>query len=149
MENNMISVRRDVSQLKLEDFIFTGPAKPFYISSANDAYNLIIGKTSDGENTLSYEILAAGYEESNFEIRQEKSKLIIKAKRKQEEENVKYYTRSFRVNDFNLSIGLLEYYVVSEANYVNGILTIKTIEKLPDFAKPKVFKVNEPQLLLE
>lgn len=123
----MISLRRDIKPLQIENFMFTTPER-VYLNSSSNLYNVKIGKLND-ENTLTYEILAAGYEESDFDICQKKSELSIKAKVGIETKNVNYYSQHFKISNFNLSIQLLEYYVVTDVKYVAGILTITTVEK--------------------
>lgn len=112
-------------------------------------YNLLT-KVENDQNYLIYEIPAAGFEDDEIDIRAEKNYIYITAKKRESEDKLTTYVKkSFTIKDFSTKFRLQEYYFVTEVKYQSGIITIVMIEKLPEEAKPKVFKVNEPQLLLE
>lgn len=105
-----------------------------------------------GENAYRIEIAVAGFtpDELNIEV---KENLLTVAGRKSANDDVvpqkTYLHRGLAERDFERRFQLADYVVVTDANLVNGLLTITLKRELPEALKPRRVEIGVGQPLIE
>ena len=86
----------------------------------------------------------AGFSESELDIVVENDKLTISGSKSTSEQdaNRQYLYRGIATRSFEKKFNLAEYVEVTNANLVNGLLTIKLNKELPEAMKPKSIKIT-------
>ncbi len=87
------------------------------------------------EKSYQLEVVAPGFEKSDFKVNMEQDLLTISAEKKSEvkDENEKYIRREYSFRSFKRSFTLDEKIDATniEASYVNGVLTLNLPKKVP------------------
>ena len=105
-----------------------------------------------GENAYRIEIAVAGFkpDELNIEV---KENLLTVTGRKTANDDAEaqktYLHRGLAERDFERRFQLADYVVVSEANLVNGLLSISLKRELPEALKPRRIEIGGAQPLIE
>lgn len=105
-----------------------------------------------GENAYRIEIAVAGFtpDELNIEV---KENLLTVTGRKSANDDVvpqkTYLHRGLAERDFERRFQLADYVVVTDANLVNGLLTITLKRELPEALKPRRVEIGIGQPLIE
>ena len=105
-----------------------------------------------GENAYRIEIAVAGFtpDELNIEV---KENLLTVTGRKSANDDVvpqkTYLHRGLAERDFERRFQLADYVVVTDANLVNGLLTITLKRQLPEALKPRRVEIGVGQPLIE
>ena len=105
-----------------------------------------------GENAYRIEIAVAGFtpDELNIEV---KENLLTVTGRKSANDDVvpqkTYLHRGLAERDFERRFQLADYVVVTDANLVNGLLTIALKRELPEALKPRRIEIGAGQPLIE
>ena len=105
-----------------------------------------------GENAYRIEIAVAGFtpDELNIEV---KENLLTVTGRKSANDDVApqktYLHRGLAERDFERRFQLADYVVVTDANLVNGLLTITLKRELPEALKPRRVEIGVGQPLIE
>ena len=105
-----------------------------------------------GENAYRIEIAVAGFapDELNIEV---KENLLTVTGRKTANDDAAtqktYLHRGLAERDFERRFQLADYVVVSEANLVNGLLSISLKRELPEALKPRRIEIGAGQPLIE
>ena len=105
-----------------------------------------------GENAYRIEIAVAGFtpDELNIEV---KENLLTVTGRKSANDDVvpqkTYLHRGLAERDFERRFQLADYVVVTDANLVNGLLSISLKRELPEALKPRRVEIGVGQPLIE
>ena len=105
-----------------------------------------------GENAYRIEIAVAGFtpDELNIEV---KENLLTVTGRKSANDDVvpqkTYLHRGLAERDFERRFQLADYVVVTDANLVNGLLTITLKRELPEALKPRRVEIGAGSPLIE
>ena len=105
-----------------------------------------------GENAYRIEIAVAGFtpDELNIEV---KENLLTVTGRKSANDDVvpqkTYLHRGLAERDFERRFQLADYVVVTDANLVNGLLTIALKRELPEALKPRRIEIGTGSALIE
>ena len=105
-----------------------------------------------GEDAYRIEIAVAGFttDELNIEV---KENLLTVTGRKSANDDVvpqkTYLHRGLAERDFERRFQLADYVVVTDANLVNGLLTITLKRELPEALKPRRVEIGVGQPLIE
>ena len=104
-----------------------------------------------GENAYRIEIAVAGFtpDELNIEV---KENLLTVTGRKTANDDVTqktYLHRGLAERDFERRFHLADYVVVTEANLVNGLLSISLKRELPEALKPRRVEIGAGSPLIE
>ena len=100
------------------------------------------------ENRYAITLALAGYTEEDLEIQVEKGVLTVRGENKSEE-NSQYLYHGISNGTFERKFNLAEYVEVSNANLVNGLLTISLVREIPEAMKPKKIAINKGTNVLE
>ncbi len=105
-----------------------------------------------GENAYRIEVAVAGFapDELNLEV---KENLLTITGRKTANDDAAaqrtYLHRGLAERDFERRFQLADYVVVTEANLVNGLLTIELKRELPEALKPRRIEIGAARPLIE
>ena len=105
-----------------------------------------------GENAYRIEIAVAGFapDELNIEV---KENLLTVTGRKTANDDAEaqktYLHRGLAERDFERRFQLADYVVVTEANLVNGLLSISLKRELPEALKPRRIEIGGAKPLIE
>jgi molecular chaperone IbpA len=102
-----------------------------------------------GENAYRIEIAVAGFspDELNIEV---KENLVTGRKTANDDAGAKTYLhRGLAERDFERRFQLADYVVVTDANLVNGLLSIALKRELPEALKPRRIEIGSGQALIE
>ena len=98
---------------------------------------------SHGEENYSITLAVAGFSEDEIDINVENQIMTIKGKKNLDENNESNYLhQGIATRSFEKKFNLAEYVEVTNANLVNGLLTIKLKKELPEAMKPKSIKIT-------
>lgn len=100
------------------------------------------------ENRYAITLALAGYTKEDLEIQVEKGVLTVRGENKSEE-NSQYLYHGISNGTFERKFNLAEYVEVSNANLVNGLLTISLVREIPEAMKPKKIAINKGTNVLE
>ena len=95
-----------------------------------------------GEYTYEISLALAGFNENEIDINLNQSILIIKGKSLENVNNKNYLHKGIAKRAFTKQFRLAENVEVNDANFENGILTIKLTKIIPDEEKPRQIKIN-------
>ncbi len=101
-------------------------------------YNII------GIDDFNYEIqiAVAGFSKDDITIETNQNKLIITGVSKKPETPVNYFHQGLAMRDFKHSYTLSDISIVRSADIVDGILTIKIENVVPEEKKPKIIPIG-------
>ena len=96
----------------------------------------------DGENYV-VEIALAGWEEDDISVIVENLELTIKGEKQDSEATEKHMTyKGISSKNFSKKFILAPHYVVTNALFKNGLLTIEVKHFLPEELKPREIKIS-------
>ena len=95
-----------------------------------------------GEYTYEISLALAGFNENEIDINLNQSILIIKGNSLENSNNKNYLHKGIAKRAFTKQFRLAENVEVNDANFENGILTIKLTKIIPDEEKPRQIKIN-------
>lgn len=125
------------------DSIFDGFERRFANQIQNNypPYNII--KQSEDEYFI--ELAVTGFEKNEITIEVEREHLTIKGAKQAENENetTAYLHRGLAQRDFTRVFTLADHIEVSGAEIKNGILNVKLVRNVPEYAKPKLIDIVE------
>ena len=108
-------------------------------NSSYPPYNI----ESHGEENYSITLAVAGFSEDEIDINVENQIMTIKGKKNLDENTeTNYLYQGIATRSFEKKFNLAEYVEVTNANLVNGLLTIKLKKELPEAMKPKSIKIT-------
>jgi molecular chaperone IbpA len=95
----------------------------------------------EGSNEYIIELAVAGFEKDDLQIRTEDGRLFIGGNKKEQVDNQKIVHKGIAKRSFEKVFHLAENVVVRDTSFVNGIITIKLEQVVPDERKPKFFEL--------
>ena len=95
----------------------------------------------EGSNEYIIELAVAGFEKDDLQIRTEDGRLFISGNKKEQADDQKIVHRGIAKRSFEKIFHLAENVVVQDTSFVNGIITIKLEQVVPDERKPKFFNL--------
>ena len=95
-----------------------------------------------GEYNYEISLALAGFNENEIDINLNQSILIIKGNSIENANNKNYLHKGIAKRAFTKQFRLAENVEVNDANFENGILTIKLTKIIPDEEKPRQIKIN-------
>ena len=95
----------------------------------------------EGSNEYIIELAVAGFEKDDLQIRTEDGRLFIGGNKKEQVDDQKIVHRGIAKRSFEKVFHLAENVVVRDTSFVNGIITIKLEQVVPDERKPKFFEL--------
>ena len=108
-------------------------------NSSYPPYNI----ESLGDENYSITLAVAGFSEDEIDINVENQIMTIKGKKNLDENTeTNYLYQGIATRSFEKKFNLAEYVEVTNANLVNGLLTIKFKKELPEAMKPKSIKIT-------
>ena len=105
-----------------------------------------------GENAYRIEIAVAGFRPDELNIEVKENLLTVTGRKTANDDasaNRTYLHRGLAERDFERRFQLADYVVVSEANLVNGLLSISLKRELPEALKPRRIEIGAGQPLIE
>ena len=110
----------------------------FYTNSqpSYPPYNVI----KEDDDTYLVEIALAGFDKENLDVTVDQDTLIVKGER--EKADSKYAHKGIATRSFTRSFALGEYMEVTDAEFENGMLSIKIEREIPEEAKPKSIRIK-------
>jgi molecular chaperone IbpA len=109
-------------------------------SSTFPPFNII----QEDADHYSIKLALAGFSPEDISISTENGFLTIKSDRENntKEDTRNYVYKGIADRDFSRSFRLYEYVNVTDAEFFNGILTIKLERKIPEHLKPQTIKIT-------
>ena len=96
----------------------------------------------DGENYV-VEVALAGWKEDDISVIVENLELTIKGEKQDSEATEKHMTyKGISSKNFSKKFVLAPHYVVTDATFKNGLLTIEVKHFLPEELKPREIKIS-------
>ena len=105
-----------------------------------------------GENAYRIEIAVAGFTPDELNIEVKENLLTVTGRKAANDEAVAGRTflhRGLAERDFERRFQLADYVVVTDANLVNGLLSISLKRELPEALKPRRIEIGAGQPLIE
>ena len=105
-----------------------------------------------GENAYRIEIAVAGFSADELNIEAKENLLTVTGKKAANDDGAPqktYLHRGLAERDFERRFQLADYVVVTDANLVNGLLTITLKRELPEALKPRRVEIGVGQPLIE
>ena len=108
--------------------------------SNNDNYPPmdIIKLSDDGDIELNYAL--AGFLPEEITVTQNNRELVVSGKRTGKD--AQYLHKGIGTRKFRNTFTMSEYSYVSEASFINGILSIKIVRDIPEEKKPKNIEIK-------
>jgi molecular chaperone IbpA len=100
------------------------------------------------ENRYAITLAVAGFEEGNLDISVENGVLTVKGK-KETEDKRQYLHQGIANRAFERKFSLADHVEVTDADFVNGQLTINLIKEIPEAMKPKSITINQKKNAIE
>lgn len=100
-------------------------------------YNLIKENSTD----FKLEVALAGYRRDDIVVTSEWNKLIVEAKKVDEDSSIEYLHHGIAKRAFTRTWTLSDDVVVGEVSFVDGLLTIKLNRVIPDHQKKKTYEI--------
>ena len=94
------------------------------------------------EDRYAISIAVAGFAEDDLDINVEKGVLTVRGK-KADDSNAKYLHRGIANRAFERKFNLADHIEVTNADLVNGLLTISLLKEIPEAMKPKSIAINQ------
>ena len=104
-----------------------------------------------GENAYRIEIAVAGFTPDELNIEVNENLLTVTGRKTANDDGAQktYLHRGLAERDFERRFQLADYVVVTDANLVNGLLTITLKRELPEALKPRRVEIGVGQPLIE
>ena len=97
------------------------------------------------ENRYAISLAIAGFAEEDLDIKVENGVLTVRGK-KAEEGDKNYLHRGIANRAFERKFNLADYIEVTNADLVNGLLTISLLKEIPEAMKPKSIAINQSKI---
>jgi len=107
---------------------------------------------STGENAYRIEIAVAGFTADELNIEAKENQLTVTGRKTANDDTATqrtYLHRGLAERDFERRFQLADYVVVTDANLVNGLLSIALKRELPEALKPRRIEIGAGQSLIE
>lgn len=114
------------------------------------------------EDRYHIEIALAGWKRDDIDIQIDRETLVISGKSEKPEDyereecelekkgqSITYSHRGIAMRDFELRFRLAPYYVVDEASFEDGLLSIACRQELPEHLKPRKIEIGAKRPTLE
>lgn len=101
-----------------------------------------------GEDSYLIEIALAGFNKEDITVKQEKNVLTIAGESKSDE-GIGYIHKGIGGRNFTRTFSLAEYVEVDSVMMIDGLLSVLLMKRVPEEAKPKVFKITDGDILAE
>jgi molecular chaperone IbpA len=110
-------------------------------------YNIV----TTGENAYRIEIAVAGFTPDELNIEVKENLLTVTGRKTANDDATQktYLHRGLAERDFERRFQLADYVVVTEANLVNGLLSIALKRELPEALKPRRIEIGAGTPLIE
>ena len=96
-----------------------------------------------GEDTRDIEFALAGFNPDEVSVSIENGVMTVSAEQEEVEADFKdYIHQGISTRSFNKQFSLNEYWVVENARFVHGILTISIKQEIPEAKKPKQIEIK-------
>lgn len=102
-----------------------------------------------GENHYAITVAAAGFCQSELDLKVENNVLTIRGQKGKEESDRKFLYQGIANRTFERKFNLAEHVEVTGAELSNGLLTVSLIRKIPEAMKPKSIPIGQPDPELE
>ena len=105
-----------------------------------------------GENAYRIEIAVAGFKPDELTLEVKENLLTVTGRKTANDDagsGRTYLHRGLAERDFERRFQLADYVVVSEANLVNGLLSIELSRELPEALKPRRIEIGADSKLIE
>lgn len=105
-----------------------------------------------GENAYRIEIAVAGFTPDELNIEVKENLLTVTGRKTANDDSAPqktYLHRGLAERDFERRFQLADYVVVTDANLVNGLLSIALKRELPEALKPRRIEIGAGQPLIE
>ena len=123
------------------DHLFRRMENAMQRSETYPPHNII----KEGENLYSLELALAGYSKGDVNVELDGGVLTVTGN-KGEREGVEYIHRGIGGRGFTRSFTLAEHMVVSECSFIDGLLRVDLIVKVPEECKPKKIEIFSSRL---
>ena len=100
------------------------------------------------ENQYAITLAVAGFEESELDLKVEKSVLTVRGEKADGEER-KYLHKGIANRTFERKFSLDDNVEVTGADLSKGLLTIKLVKGIPEAMKPRTIAINQGDNVLE
>ena len=97
------------------------------------------------DNRYAISLAIAGFAEEDLDIKVENGVLTVRGK-KAEEGDKNYLHRGIANRSFERKFNLADYIEVTNADLVNGLLTISLVKEIPEAMKPKSIAINQGKI---
>ena len=98
-----------------------------------------------GEHAYRISMAVAGFAESDLDITQADSTLIVKGKVQPSEDNASFLYRGIAGRAFERRFQLADYVRANGASLVNGLLHIDLVREIPEALKPRTIAIESAQ----
>lgn len=103
-----------------------------------------------GENAYRIEIAVAGFTPDELNVEVKENLLTVTGRKSANDDAQKTYLhRGLAERDFERRFQLADYVVVTDAQLVNGLLSIELKRELPEALKPRRIEIGSGQTLIE
>ncbi|WP_064604361.1 Hsp20 family protein [Photobacterium sp. J15] len=100
------------------------------------------------DNRYAITLAVAGFKQNELDIKVEKNLLTVRGSNPPGTER-KYLYHGIADRAFERKFNLADYIEVTDAELVNGLLTISLVKEVPDVMKPKTITMNRTNRVLE
>ena len=94
-----------------------------------------------GENSYRISMAVAGFADSDLDVTQTESTLVVRGRTQQAEEDGQYLYRGIAGRAFERRFQLADYIRVDGASLVNGLLHIDLAREVPEALKPRTVRI--------
>lgn len=101
------------------------------------------------ENHYAIRLAVAGFTSDEINIQLEQGVLTIRGEKTTDEEQRQYLYQGIANRSFERKFNLAEYIEVTDAELVNGLLSIRLVKELPEAMKPRQITINGESKKLE
>ena len=96
-----------------------------------------------GDNTYRITMAVAGFGVEDLDVTQKENSLVISGKTHKGGDDVSYLHQGIANRAFERRFDLADYVKVTDANLVNGMLTIDLERELPEALKPRIIEIKK------
>lgn len=100
------------------------------------------------ENRYVIALAVAGFSQEELDIQVEKGVLTVRGNKSSKDER-KYLYQGIANRTFERKFNLADYVEVTDADLINGLLTISLVKEIPEAMKPKTISINHGNASLE
>ena len=93
-------------------------------------------------------LAVAGFDRNELDITVEKGVLVVRGK-KEKEDSHQYIYQGIANRSFERKFNLADYVEVTNADLVNGLLTVNLIREIPEAMKPRTISIGQSSKVIE